>query len=434
MVLVIGLEILTVIIDYIQLLFQQAIVLQIAKTKHSNKQLLFSGACVTAAFQIISRLMAPYSYFLMVFWIALLIVTYIFIFRQGVLAGVLMGIGQMLLSVCVEYIVHMMLIFTGGDLQSNFYANQMPMRGLFIVIFLLLYLAVREISINLSAATHKKENWILWAIYLLFLILFSMPNLISIERSEHIITNGIEMYNVIIFIAFFSFNIIYMRSRIKIADISHQLEMQRLYSDTLEKSAIDLRDFKHDFVNIITTVGGLADTGSIPELQDYIRGLSAKYLRIGTAGLMNSALKDSPILYGIVLSKTAHAELNGIEFRLFIKGGVQDLGYCDPVDFSRIIGILLDNALEAAEESDEKYIELNIEKNKGVYAITVTNSCKEGISTGSIFERGYTTKKSHSGLGLGHVTATVEKYRKRGYAMSLDTTCAGNVFTQVLTV
>jgi len=217
------------------------------------------------------------------------------------------------------------------------------------------------------------------------------------------------------------------------AGISQQLEVQQLYSRTLEHYTSDLRGFKHDFSNIINTIGGLVDMKDWDSLQNYMNTLNVEFLKITTTDIVNARLKDNPILYGVVLSKLSLAELSGIEFIISIQCELH-LKYCDLLDFSRMIGILLDNALEAAADSQRKYVEMEIISIHGQHRISIRNTCRDEVDIHKIFENGYTSKEQHSGIGLNQVMSIINKYRKRGYSMSLQTGCFEHLVTQILTV
>lgn len=81
-------------------------------------------------------------------------------------------------------------------------------------------------------------------------------------------------------------------------------------------------------------------------------------------------------------------------------------------DFARILGILLDNAIEASQECDEKIINItfrNDSKNNR-QLITIENTYKnKEVDTEKIFEKGISEKKSHTGLGLWEVRKIIKK-------------------------
>ena len=102
-------------------------------------------------------------------------------------------------------------------------------------------------------------------------------------------------------------------------------------------------------------------------------------------------------------------------------------------DFARILGILLDNAIEASSESDEKIINItfrNDSKNSR-QLIIIENSYKDkNIDTDKIFEKGISGKENHTGLGLWEVRQILKKTNNA----NLFTSKTDELFSQQLEI
>ena len=82
----------------------------------------------------------------------------------------------------------------------------------------------------------------------------------------------------------------------------------------------------------------------------------------------------------------------------------------DIVSIVRIIGILVDNAIEASQNQDNPQINLALIKyNSKAYSFSIVNKINKKVELNKIIERGYTTKENHTGLGLDNVLQLVEK-------------------------
>lgn len=81
-------------------------------------------------------------------------------------------------------------------------------------------------------------------------------------------------------------------------------------------------------------------------------------------------------------------------------------------EFARILGILLDNAIDASNECEEKIINITFrndcKNNRQLIIIENTYSNKE-VDTEKIFEKGFTEKNNHTGLGLWEVRKIIKK-------------------------
>lgn len=81
-------------------------------------------------------------------------------------------------------------------------------------------------------------------------------------------------------------------------------------------------------------------------------------------------------------------------------------------EFARILGILLDNAIEASSESEEKIINLTFRndiKNSRELIIVENTYQDKNIDTEKIFEKGISGKENHTGLGLWEVRKLIKK-------------------------
>ena len=99
--------------------------------------------------------------------------------------------------------------------------------------------------------------------------------------------------------------------------------------------------------------------------------------------------------------------------------------------FSRILGVLLDNAIEAAENSKEKFVKISfIRENINSRAIiTIENSYdNKNINIDNIFKKGITSKEGHAGLGLWEVKRYVNKSKN----LDLKPSSSSNTFKQEL--
>ena len=100
-------------------------------------------------------------------------------------------------------------------------------------------------------------------------------------------------------------------------------------------------------------------------------------------------------------------------------------------EFARILGILLDNAIEASSECDEKIINItfrNDTKNNR-QLITIENTYNnQDIDMEKIFEKGVSEKENHTGLGLWEV----RKILKKNTNANLFTSKTDKFFSQQL--
>lgn len=167
-------------------------------------------------------------------------------------------------------------------------------------------------------------------------------------------------------------------------------------------------------------------------LKEYYYSLREDCRRTNNMATLNPDIINNPAIYSILCSKYQKADSFNIKINLefFI-----DLNELDikSYEFSRILGILLDNAIEAAGECEEKVINIYFRKehSRNRNIIIISNTYKDkSVDTEEIFEKGKSGKEKHSGLGLWEV----RQYMKKNENLNLYTTKNDKYFTQQLEI
>ena len=88
--------------------------------------------------------------------------------------------------------------------------------------------------------------------------------------------------------------------------------------------------------------------------------------------------------------------------------------YMGIYEFTRILGILMDNAIEAASECDEKIINVTIRNDLKQHRqlLIIENTYKnKDINLEKIYEKGFSTKPKNTGLGLWEVNKIIKRHK-----------------------
>ena len=115
---------------------------------------------------------------------------------------------------------------------------------------------------------------------------------------------------------------------------------------------------------------------------------------------------SDPVLNAILLRYQELCEKTGVSFTADIR--TISLEFMKSVDVTAIFGNLLENALRAARESEDPFVELSVGKREqaGLLLISVSNSCVEKPE----FPSSLRVQKGPHGIGLRSVRRTVGKY------------------------
>lgn len=212
-----------------------------------------------------------------------------------------------------------------------------------------------------------------------------------------------------------------------------ELENLKEYNSNLEAMYNDMRSFRHDYTNILTAMSGYIEEKNIEGLETFFYNkiiplnsdMNRKNNRIGL--LQNIHITE---IKGLIASKVIRAQELGIDVLVDIVEPVDKIDM-DIIDLSRTIGILLDNAIEAAIECEKSWIKLTFIQKENFVLLVFINSCVERTpQIYQIFEKGFSTKGENRGLGLYNLKEIINKYP----TVSLDTKTDKGEFTQVLQI
>lgn len=216
---------------------------------------------------------------------------------------------------------------------------------------------------------------------------------------------------------------------------SAKLEQQKKYILALEKNNNEIRKFKHDFNNIILGLDGYINNDDFnkEKLKKYFNSTIMTFnnnieLNDIVIAKLNSIKVSS--LKSLITNKVLVAQNNNIDADINIEGEITDF-YTDEIQLSRILGVLLDNAIEASLElTENKKIEMNIIQIDKTTDIQISNTFNNtGTPLEDFNKEGFSTKGTNRGLGLSSAHEIANKLN-----MLLNTEIDGNTFIQILTI
>lgn len=276
-----------------------------------------------------------------------------------------------------------------------------------------------------------------------FLVLLSLILVVVIFYSTIILnrndnsTKFLEINNVL-FLSYFILLIVIMyiliRSLTKELEFKNkqdQYENLQQYSNNLEQLYSDMRAFRHDYINILASMVGYIENNDMEGLTIHF---NKKIIPL-SAGMEKNNFKivtlkniKVPEIKGIFSSKLIRAQEIGIEVHIEITEPIENFNM-DIIDLSRSVGILLDNAIEAATECDKPGVKVAIINDEKSVKIIIINSCPENTPPiHKIYQNGFSTKGSSRGIGLHNLKEMISKYKHA----SLDTIIENGEFKQLL--
>lgn len=197
---------------------------------------------------------------------------------------------------------------------------------------------------------------------------------------------------------------------------NHKLELTQEMNEKF-------RIYRHDFMNHLQIIKGLLELGHGEKAMAYLD-------KVGVEGktIFKKYEIGIPELESTIFSHTANASAMGIETKTgFIEIDKEKID-ADIYDLSKILNNLLKNAIEALAEVDgEKILSVLVYQDLENYIFEVVNNrpvIGEELRE-RMFEKGYTTKATGSGLGTHIIMKLVEKNKG---TMNLTVDEQGNHF------
>ena len=218
----------------------------------------------------------------------------------------------------------------------------------------------------------------------------------------------------------------------KLTLTTRKLQSAEEYNNTLRILHDNVRGFKHDFDNIVTTIGGFIRTNDMEGLKQYYLQLEDDCQRVNNLYILNPEVVNNDGIYNLLTKKYYEADSKDIKVNITFLLDLSKLNM-KIYEFARILGILLDNAIEASSECEEKLINLTFREDSrnSRQLIIVENTYKnKDVDTEKIFEKGVSEKEEHSGLGLWEVRKIVKKNKN----INLFTTKNEKFFVQQLEI
>ena len=301
-----------------------------------------------------------------------------------------------------------------------------------IVAILIFLVKFTRFTINLPQHTIDKKSRRLILLDLIIGLATLIIQLIITIYYTDILPITITFFTFLLLLAYFSVNIHSLIRILKLASTTQKLQNAEEYNKTLTILHDNVRGFKHDFDNIVTTIGGYIRTNDMEGLQKYYHQLEDDCQKVNNLYVLNPKLINNPGVYSLLTTKYHKAEENGIKINMSLLLDLNDLNM-KIYEFTRILGILLDNAIDASNECNEKTINIIFrdDPNKHRQLVIIENTYKDkNVDTERIFQKGISGKENHTGLGLWEVRQILNKNKN----LSLYTSKNDKYFSQQLEI
>lgn len=342
-------------------------------------------------------------------------------------------------SVSLNYILLLFVQSFLGITVTDFSSSTMIFSWCFLF---LIYVILRLTRYPLNKFIHDKIKNIhqLLSAVAINLFIGACMMVLNISIAEQMgYTNKILIINCVLFFFFFlsSTFLLYMQYREykKSEELHIQLIEQQILKENiknLEEFSEQLRTSRHDYMNVLYSIDCFIQENDLNGLRNYYKNEilpQSDKIKFHQNNIKDLEFITQKEIKSILLVKAQMAFTLHIDFILNISDDIEFI--MKSYDLVRILGIFLDNSLEAAQSIPNSEIKISMYEYTQQQYIEISNTCEHDFQNPNcLFQKGFTTKTEHSGLGLYNVGKILEKYPP---AM-LTTTCKNNIFTQTLTI
>lgn len=246
----------------------------------------------------------------------------------------------------------------------------------------------------------NNKDWIYVLICIILVILL-------ITFNEYNLKSNVEFY-INIFITIFMFiSIIYVvYNKIQKSAYENKYNEVMEYVTRYEKIINEQGKKNHEYNNQLMVLKGYLDKPD--RLKDYLELIIGEHKTGQNYTIKQLGYLPDGGIKGLLYHKLSKMEEEGIKPYLYVDQSMQELSEdifdiktCQ--DITKILGVFIDNAIDASSKAEQKEIEIDFKVQKDCLIISVANTYDNKTDVNKIGKKGYSTKGAGHGFGLSIV-------------------------------
>ena len=355
--------------------------------------------------------------------------------RQDWLWNVFLIIFSYTLLVVVDNLTHFVWSIIGMDLSIHWPIYMLIDYPVFYVVCRLTSKKVVEIKRKYFLPLSPKILIILGADLILCMLIFVMNIMVTEQAGSppRVLFTSIILYIAYVVLTFLIVaTIVYeYETNANIMMKQNSYDNLQEYMKQIEELYQNMRVFRHDYANVMLSVVGYIEENDMDGLK--------KYYDMEIFPISNLFNKEKDVvakLHNLDIIELKSLISVKINYALELKVNLEIIEKIDKVnmksiDLVRIIGIFLDNAIEACQECEKPSIDLSIIKmDKDITFIVKNTYIKKNIDYCKLGTLGISSKGERRGTGLYNVKTIINAYNN----VIMDTEYENGYFTQLLEI
>ncbi|MCD8925967.1 quorum-sensing sensor histidine kinase AgrC [Staphylococcus epidermidis] len=337
-----------------------------------------------------------------------------------------------LLSYLTNFITVVISLYT-EDIIHNIYLFTIFHLLIYVILSLILAHLFKHLLIKLRYIylyISKKYYFIISFVLAIAFIYFYIISQTNLQENNSLKFYAIIFVSVIVFLSL----VILLLSAFALREMKYKRKLQEIeayYEYTLRIESInnEMRKFRHDYVNILTTLSDYIREDDMPGLRKYFdEHIVPMKDKLKTRSIKMNGIEKLKVreIKGLITTKIIQAQEKRIPISIEVPDEIDRIDM-NTVELSRIIGIITDNAIEASENLEEPLINIAFIDNEESVTFIVMNKCSDDIpKIHELFEQGFSTKGDNRGLGL----STLKELTDSNENVLLDTVIENGYFVQ----
>lgn len=340
---------------------------------------------------------------------------------------ILLIIPDLLTLVGAIYIFRVSKEVYYSNIASSALCNLFVCSGMLLLTIILRKSLKKLINYNLST---NKKIIVMSSITVVMLAIFFYNLIKTFEFNNNIITYLVIIVMLICILLYL------FKQKIENEKISKKydelLDVMKSYESDIEEQRTLRHETKNEFATIKCKLQDKEDNKTIIEYIDSVIGEKEK---AGSTKYSKFKYLPSNGLKGFFYYKFIEAEKKGINVSINISKQIEnsflkDIETKDFKDLARIIGVYLDNAIEASSTSEDKKLGIEMYLIKEKIEIIITNTFNNEINLDKIGKESFSTKGKHRGHGL----LLVNKILSENNMFEAKNEIRGNIYIQSLKI
>lgn len=343
---------------------------------------------------------SSYKSYTTLFNFCFLIIGYKYIFKISFFQSFLLSITVMIFSFLSEIIFYILIYAPFNKNLARNYGIEMLMGNLSVGIMIVLISKIKFIKKSIKNIFIKLGGFVRLETIFVSTFWIIITSILSYLISRNGFTNIEFWISALIELAFIVFMLNHFMDKDRYIGLNERFDDLYEYVQTMEESLDNEQMNIHEYKNQLSVIRSMTNNKKI---KDYIDSLvdecpdDAKW---------NTELKNLPKcgLKGLLHYKLACAAKKNLNVLITVSPDtapvIKNLSLEEMKQLSRLVGIYMDNAMEAALDTEKKNVALEIYKIKDTVNIVISNSANiDESKVKMIGKKGFTSKGKGHGRG-----------------------------------